>query len=86
MVLIFPFQLGIWKGTFEIVLQDTFQTVFQTFLVTVADFFGVGHFFLFLLFLRRELCMMLQFHLFEKRNLQLSLSDVLVSPATQNFE
>ena len=81
-VLIFPSQLGVLKGTFEIVLQDTFQTV----LVIVADFFGVGHFALVLLFLRRKLCMMPQFHLFEKRSLHLSWSDVLVSAATLNVE
>ena len=84
-VLIFPSSLGLLKGTFEKVLRDTFQTVFQTFLVTVAEFFSVAHFGLILLFLRRKLCMMLQFYLFEKRNLQLSWSDV-VSPATQNVE
>ena len=50
-VLIFPSQLDVLKDTYEIVLQDTFQTVFQMFLVTVADFFGVGHFALFLIFL-----------------------------------
>ena len=49
-VLILPSQLDILNGTFEILLQETFQTVFQTFLVTVADFVGVGHFALFLLF------------------------------------
>ena len=68
-MLVKGFITGILKGTFEIVLQDTFQTAFQTFLVTVADFFGVGHFALFLLFLWRKQCMILQFHLFEKRNL-----------------
>ena len=62
LVLLFPFQLGVLKDTFEKVLHDTFQTVFQTFLITVADFFGVGYFVLFLLFLLRKLCTMLQFH------------------------
>ena len=85
-VLIFPSQLGVLKGTFEIVLHDTIQTVFQTVLVIVADFFGVGHFVLVLLFLRRKLCMMPQFHLFKKRSLHLSWSDVLVSAATLNVE
>ena len=84
--LIFHSQLGVLEGTFEIVLQDTFQTVFQTLLVIVADFFDVGHSALFLSFLRCKLCMMLQFHLFKKRNLQLSWSNVLVSPATQTVE
>ena len=68
-ILIFASQLGVLKDTFERVLQDTFQTVFQTFLVTAADFFGVGHFVLFLLFLLRKEGKMLQFHFFEKRNL-----------------
>ena len=84
--LIFPSQLGILKDTFERVLQDTFQTVFQTFLVTVVDFFGVGNFALFLLFLLRKICTMLQFQFFEKTNLQLSWGCVLVSPATQNVD
>ena len=82
MALISPSQLGVLKDTFQRVLQNTFQTVFQTFLVTVADFFGVGHFAMFLLFLLRNLCTMLQFYFFKKRNLQLSWSGVLVSPAT----
>ena len=68
-VLISPSQLGVLKDTFERVLQDTFQTVFQTFLVTAADFFGVGHFVLFLLFLLRKLYTMHQFHFFENSNL-----------------
>ena len=85
-VLIFPSQLGVLKDTFENVLQDTFQTVFQTFLVTVVDFFGVGHFVLFLLFLLRKRCTILQFQFFEITNLQLSKSCVLVSPATQNVD
>ena len=66
--------------------NNIFQTVFQTFLVTVADFFGVAHFVLFLLFLLRKLCAILQFHLFERSYLQLSWSGVFVSPATQNVE
>ena len=81
-ILIFASQLGILKDTFERVLQDTFQT----FLVTVTDFFGVGHFVLFLLFLLRKVCTMFQFHFFEKTNLQLSWSYVLVSPATKNID
>ena len=85
-VLIFPSQLGVLKDTFERGLQGTFQSVFQTFLVTVADFFGVGHFVLFLLFLLRKLCTMHQFYFFKKTNLQLSWSCVLVSPATQNVD
>ena len=85
-VLNFPSQLGVLKDTFERVLQDTFQIVFQTFLVTVADFFDVGHFVLFLLFPLCKLCTMLQFHIFERTNLQLSWSGVLVSLATQNVE
>ena len=52
--------------------------MFQTFLVTVANFIGVGHFALFLLFLLRKLRTILQF--------QLSWNDVLVSPETQNVE
>ena len=43
MVLTFPSQLGVLKYTFENVLQDTFQIMFQTFLLTVVDFFNVGH-------------------------------------------
>ena len=82
-VLFFPSQLGVLKDTFERVLQATFQTVFQTFLVTVADHFNVIHFALFLLFFLRKLCTMLQFHFFQKKNLQLSWSGVLVSLATQ---
>ena len=58
-VLISPSQWGVLKVTFERVLQDIFQTVFQIFLITVADFFGLGHFVLFLLFLLRKLCTML---------------------------
>ena len=84
-VLIFPSQLGVLKDTFKRVLQEIFETVFQTFLVTAGDCFGVGHFVLFLLFLLGKLCTMLQFHFFEKRNLQLSFSGVFVSPTTQNF-
>ena len=57
------------------VLQDAFQIVFQTFLVTVADLFGVGHF---------VLCS--SFSFFEKTNLQLSWSCVLVSLATENVD
>ena len=66
MVLIFPSQLGVLKDTLKRVLHDIFETVFQTFLVTAGGFFGVGHFGLFLLFLLRKLCMMLQFHFFER--------------------
>ena len=35
---------GCFENTFEIVLQATFKTVFQTFLVIIVNFFGVGHF------------------------------------------
>ena len=85
-VLIFPSQPGFLKDTFESVLQDPSQTVFQTFLVTAADFFGLDQFVLFLLLLLYKLCTMLQFHLLEERNIQLSWSGVFVSPATQNVE
>ena len=84
-ILISTSQLGVLKDTFERVLQDTVQTVFQTFLVTVADLFGVGHLVLFLLFLLRKYARCSSF-IFSKRNLQLSWSGVLVSPATQNVE
>ena len=84
-VMTFPFQLGVLKDNFERVLHDTFQIMFQTFLVTVADFFDVGHFALFSLFLLQKLCTVFQFNLFEKRNIQLSWSDVFVSPITQNI-
>ena len=80
----FPSQLGILKDTFERILQHTFELVFQTFLLLVADFFDEGLFVLFLLLILRKLCRMLQFHFFEKRNL-FPWSDVLIYPATQNF-
>ena len=38
-ILTFPSLLDVLKDTFERVLQGTFQVVFPTFLVTVADFY-----------------------------------------------
>ena len=63
--------------------RPPFRLCFKHFLVTVADHFNVGHFALFLLFFLRKLCTMLQFHFFQKRNLPLSWSGVLVSLTTQ---
>ena len=59
----FQSQLRVLKDTFERVLQDTLQIEFQTFSLTEADDFDVGHFILFLLFYLQKQCTMLQFHL-----------------------